>query len=358
MTPLEGLRVLDLTRLLPGPFCTMLLGDLGADVIKIEEPGGGDPARYSAAGLFPLINRNKRSVVLDLKSAEGHDAFLRLAHRADVLVEGFRPGVMDRLNLGYEPILKERNPRLIYASLSGYGQSGPYRDRAGHDLNYLAMAGVLGYNVDANGTPVPPAVQVADLGAAIFAALAVVAAVVSREQTGRGQAVDVSLFGAAVAWLPTLIGALYASGRSLPPGAPVLAGGLPQYGVYATSDGRYVTLGALEPKFLLNFCEAIGRPQLAQLSGDALRAALRDLFASRTLAEWVTCLNQIDTCFAPVNTLEEMLRDPQVQALGLVKGGHLAPAFVYSETPASIRRPAPGLGEHTREVLSEIPLEP
>jgi len=145
-SPLEGIRILDLTRLLPGPFCTMLLGDLGADVVKIEEPRSGDPARFSVGGLFLQVNRNKRSLTLDLKTPEGHAVFLRLVERADVVVEGFRPGVMDRLGLGYST-LDQHNPRLIYASLSGFGQSGPYRDRAGHDLNYLALAGVLGYNV-------------------------------------------------------------------------------------------------------------------------------------------------------------------------------------------------------------------
>src|SRR5438128_3707246 len=210
----------------------MLLGDLGADVVKVEDPNGGDPARHYAPGqgdsgsVFLLVNRNKRSLTLDLKTSEGRDLLLRLVERADVLVESFRPGVMDRLGLGYEAVLSAANPRLIYATLSGYGQSGPYRDRAGHDLNYLALAGVLGYNVDRSGQPVPPGVQVADLGAGTFGAVAILAAVIARQQTGRGQSVDVSLFGSAVAWLPTLIAALFARGQSLPPGEPALAGGL------------------------------------------------------------------------------------------------------------------------------------
>src|SRR5436190_16107911 len=189
-TPLEGLRVLDLTRLLPGPFCTMLLADLGADVVKIEDPRGGDPARRAATGgpeemgsLFLLVNRNKRSVTLDLKTEAGRGLLLRLVDRADVLVESFRPGVMDRLALGYD-VLAQRNPRLIYASLSGFGQSGPYRDRPGHDLNYLALAGVLGYNVGRDGQPVPPAAQIADLGGGSLAAVATLAAVISRNETG------------------------------------------------------------------------------------------------------------------------------------------------------------------------------
>ena len=194
MTPLDGVKVLDLTRLLPGPFCTMLLADLGADVVKIEEPSGGDPARHMAQGqadkgaVFLLVNRNKRSLALDLKTSDGRELLLRLVERADVLVESFRPGVMERLGLGYEAVLAKRNPRLVYATLSGWGQSGPYRDRAGHDLNYLAAAGILGYNVDDQGRPVPPAVQVADLGGGSLAAVAILAALWSRQQTGRGQA--------------------------------------------------------------------------------------------------------------------------------------------------------------------------
>jgi crotonobetainyl-CoA:carnitine CoA-transferase CaiB-like acyl-CoA transferase len=359
------MRVLDLTRLLPGPFCTMLLADLGADVIKVEEPRGGDPARASSSGLFAQVNRNKRSLALDLKAPDGHDLLLRLVDGADVLVEGFRPGVMDRLDLGYAS-LAERNPRLVYASLSGFGQSGPYRDRAGHDLNYLALAGVVGYNVGRDGQPVPMAVQVADLGAGTLAAVAILAAVVSRQHTGRGQAVDVSLFASAVAWLPTLIAPLLAGGPSPRPGEPTLAGGLPQYDVYATADGRWVTLGALEPKFLANFLDAVGRRDLVGVrERDALRAELTAIFVSRSLAGWVECLKDVDTCFAPINTLKEALEDPHVRAAGLFTSAddsdvvgvrQINPPFVFSETPARIRRPPPELGEHTPEVLADLGL--
>jgi crotonobetainyl-CoA:carnitine CoA-transferase CaiB-like acyl-CoA transferase len=371
VTALSGLRVLDLTRLLPGPFCTMLLADLGADVIKVEEPNGGDPARHltatpgEAGSVFLLVNRNKRSMTLNLKSAEGRDVLLRLVERADVLVESFRPGVMDRLGVGHA-VLAERNPRLIYATLSGFGQSGPYRDRAGHDLNYLALAGVLGYNVDRGRQPVPPAVQVADLGAASLAAVAILAAVIARQHTGRGQAVDVSLFGSAVAWLPTLIAPLFTHGHALSPGEPMLAGGLPQYDIYATADGRFVSLGALEPKFFLNFLERVGRPDLArERDRERLRAELRAIFCQRTLREWVDDLADVDTCFAPVNTLEETIDDPQVKALGLFTSveherlgplRQIAPAFALSATPAAVRRPPPDLGQHTAELLQELGL--
>jgi len=371
LTALGGLRILDLTRLLPGPFCTMLLADLGADVIKVEEPNGGDPARHysptrgDTGSVFLLVNRNKRSLTLDLRTPEGRDLLLRLAERADVLVESFRPGVMGRLGVGYA-VLAERNPRLIYATLSGFGQSGPYRDRAGHDLNYLSLAGVLGYNVDRQGQPVPPAVQVADLGAASLAAVAILAAVIARQHTGRGQALDVSLFGSAIAWLPTLIGTLFSHGRATPPGEPTLSGGLPQYDVYATADGRFVSLGALEPKFFLNFLERVGRPELARLADrEQVRVELRAIFCQRTLQEWVDYLADVDTCFAPVNTLEETLNDPQVNALGLFAAvehsrlgslKQIAPAFALSDTPAALWRPPPDLGQHTAEVLGELGL--
>jgi crotonobetainyl-CoA:carnitine CoA-transferase CaiB-like acyl-CoA transferase len=375
-TPLNGLRVLDLTRLLPGPFCTMILADLGADVIKVEEPGTGDPARHypplqgDTGSLFLLVNRNKRGIVLDLKTELGKDLLLRLVDGSDVLVEGFRPGVMDRLGLGYS-VLSERNPRLIYASLSGFGPSGPYRDRPGHDLNYLALAGVLGYNVDLTGAPVVPAVQVADLGAGTLAAVAILAAVLARQQSGQGQAVDVSLFGTAIAWLPTLICSLFATGRSARPREPRLAGRLPQYDVYATADDRYVSLGALEPRFLANFLQipAVDRIDLLPLAAaqtepdrEAFRAELRKIFASRTLAEWIALLDGVDTCFAPVQTLEETVQDAQVQALNLIQSvdhprlgalPQLAPPFTFSTSETKIRRPAPDLGEHTEEILRE-----
>lgn len=370
MTALAGLRVLDLTRLLPGPFCTQLLADLGADVIKIEEPSG-DPARYypplheGTGALFLLVNRNKRSIVIDLKTAAGRQQFLALAERADVVVESFRPGVMDRLGVGYA-VLSERNPRLIYASLSGFGRTGPYRDRAGHDLNYIALAGLLQFNVDADRVPVMPAVQVADLGAATFAAVGILAAVIARQGTGRGQVVDVSLYASALAWLPTLLGNALGGGVAPRPAEPMLAGGLAQYAVYKTADGRFVTLGALEPRFLANFLDAVGRSDLVAADQDTLRAALTDIFAAHTLEQWTTRLTDVDTCFAPVYTLEEAIDDPHAQALERFTSvahdrfgalGQIAPPFDLSETPAVIRRPPPDLGEHTAEIVAELGLE-
>ncbi|MDQ3810676.1 MAG: CoA transferase [Chloroflexota bacterium] len=366
MTALSGVRVLDLTRLLPGPFCTQLLADLGADVLKVEEPTGGDPARRAdllndgTGALFRLVNRNKRSLTLNLKTSEGRGLLLRLVDRADVLVDSFRPGVLDRLGLAYS-VLAARNPRLVHATLSGFGQTGPYRDRPGHDLNYVALAGLLAYNVDADGAPVMPSVQVADLGGALFAAVAILAALVARQSSGHGQFVDVSLYGSALAWLPTLVERLFATGRPPAAGEPPLAGGLPQYGIYRTADGAYVTLGAIEPRFLHAFLKAVGREDLADLAGrEELRSELGRIFAARSRAEWVALLERVDTCFAPVNSLEEALRDPQATALGMLTelaGGQLIGVpMAFSATPASMRRAPPSLGEHTTDVLGELGL--
>jgi len=371
MTPLAELRVLDLSRLLPGPFCTQLLADLGADVVKIEDPGGGDPARHMGDGvLFLQVNRNKRSLTLDLKTSAGRELFVKLAERADVVVDSFRPGVMERFGLGY-PLLAGRNQRLIYATLSGYGQNGPYRDRAGHDLDYVALAGILGLNARAGEAPVPPAVPIADLSGGTLAAVAILAAVIARDRTGRGQQVDVSLFGAALSWLPTLLASYAGPGRGPRPGEPPLVGGLPQYDVYRTSDGRYVALGALEPKFLATFLRSAAREELTPLAAgdlsdrDRLRQELRAIVGARPLSYWARLSADVDACLAPVNTLDEALGDPQALSLGLV--GHvdhptlgriprvgLPIALSDSETPASVRREAPALGEHTAEVLAAL----
>jgi crotonobetainyl-CoA:carnitine CoA-transferase CaiB-like acyl-CoA transferase len=274
--------------------------------------------------------------------------------------------------VGYDR-LEQRNPRLVFASLSGFGQTGPYRDRAAHDLNYLALAGVLGYNVDAAGTPVLPAVPPADLGGGALAALAILAAVIGRGQTGRGQALDVSLFGSAVALLPTLIAPLFSAGQPAPPGTPILAGGLAQYAVYRTADGRFLSVGALEPHLWQNFLAAVDRLDLLPLATGAaaeqatLRTELAALFASRPLRTWLSDLAGVDTCVAPVQTLTETLADPHVDAQGLVGSvthprlgplHQLSPPFSLSDTPARIERPPPDLGADTDAVLAESHFTP
>ena len=360
MTALAGLRVLDLTRLLPGPYCTQLLGALGADVIKVEAPGVGDPARELSGALFAQVNRHKRSLTLDLKADEGKALLRRLVQDSDVLVESFRPGVMERLELGYDDLARLQ-PRLIYATLSGFGQAGPYRDRAGHDLTYVALAGLLGQNASAAGIPVLPSAQVADLGGAFMATVAILAALVARVRTGRGQRVDTSLFEAALGWLPVLLASYVELGRSPRPGEPPLGGGLPQYDVYATRDGRHVALGALEPTFFAAFLSRAGASELQALPFVERQEGLRRLIASRTQADWVDLMADVDTCFAPVNTLDETFADPQVRAGQLLRWRdgrpELGPPFSLSDTPLADDRPAPALGEHTHEVLATLGLD-
>jgi alpha-methylacyl-CoA racemase len=369
--PLEHVRVLDLSRLLPGPFATLVLADLGADVVKLEDPQGGDYLRWmpplagEQSGYFHAINRNKRSVALDLRRPEGAAAFLRLARGADVVLESFRPGVLERLGLGWDA-LHAANPRLVLCSISGYGQDGPYRERAGHDLDYAAIAGVLALNGPAE-RPLPLGVQVADLAGGSWPAVAgILAALVRRGVTGEGAHVDVSMTEGALALLAMAHGAASARGAPLARAGEILNGGAACYDVYRTKDGRFVALAALEPKFFEAFCAAVGRPELAERhlddGGRGPRAELEAIFASRTREEWTGFAGEHDVCVAPVLEGDEPRGDPQLRARG---------AFVEVETPWEGRslpgvatpvrirgvqaplRAAPQLGEHTAMVLRE-----
>jgi alpha-methylacyl-CoA racemase len=368
--PLHGIRVLDLTRLLPGPFATLVLADLGADVVKVEEPGGDwlrwlPPLAGQQSGAFHALNRNKRSVVLDLRRPEGAAAFVRLAARADAVVESFRPGVLDRLGCGWAA-LHAANPRLVLCSITGYGQDGPYAARAGHDIDYCALAGVLALC----GTPEAPAVpgvQLADVAGGAWPAVAgILAALIGRGSSGEGRHVDVSMAEGALALLAMPLGIAAARGAPLRRGAELLSGGAACYGVYRTRDGRFVALGALEPKFFAAFCAAVGRPELAagQLEGDGAgpRDELEAIFAARTRDEWAAFAAAHDVCLMPVLEGDEPRQDPHLAARG---------AFVEVETPwegralpgvstpvrlagePQPRRPAPRLGEHACEVLAE-----
>ncbi len=376
MLPLEGLRVLDLSRLLPGPYCTLLLADLGAEVVKVEDPGGGDyirhmpPSAGEESALFHALNRNKRSIVLDLKSEAGRGAFKRLLSKWDVVVESFRPGVMERLGLGYEA-LAEINPRVILCSISGYGSAGPLRHKAGHDLNYIARSGVLGYGGEKDGAPAMPGVQIADVGGALSAAVGILAAVNERHRTGRGRFVDISMTEASVAFLHMHLGARLASegGAPLKRGVEALNGGYPCYGVYRTRDGRYLSVGALEPKFWNAFCAAVGREDLAPVGwsggeeGARAKAEVEKLVAGRTLAEWEQFLEGKDLCCEPVREGDEVLDEP-----ALTSRGAIVEAFDpreqrelrYLRTPVHLGErpvePAPALGAHTAELLAEAGL--
>lgn len=372
MKPLEGIRVLDLSRLLPGPYCTMLLADLGADVVKIETPGLGDYMRLippfiedsrsgtTIGAAYLMVNRNKKSVALNFRNKQGKQVFMRLVRDADVIFETFRPGAAERWGIGYEAV-RAVNPRIVYCSLSGYGQSGPYRDRAGHDLNYLALTGLLAANGAAGGPPIPPAVQIADLSGGMLATISILAALIGRGKTGVGQYLDISLFEAALSWTGTMMGATFAAGNPIAPGRMQLNGGMACYNVYETRDGRYITLGAIEPHFWSAFCKAVERPDLdarqQEFEAVPLVAAI---FKTRSLAEWLNFFNNIDACIEPVRDFSAVFDDPQIRHRGLVaqidvpgigKIPQVGSVFVFAQGAAT---PPPQLGEHTREVLSGI----
>jgi alpha-methylacyl-CoA racemase len=371
--PLNGIRILDLSRLLPGAYASQMLADFGADVIKIEEPGSGDYGRYMPPrgpgdmSLFFLgINRNKRSVSLNLKSPLGREIFLNMVRHADVVLESFRPDVLDRLGLGYEK-LKEANPGIIYCAISGYGQNGPYRLRAGHDLNYAGYAGLLDYNRGQQGEPAMPATQLGDLaGGSLMSVIGILTALVGRAQSGEGCMVDVSMTEGVMALLP-LFSAVYLNTQKAPqPGHSTLDGGLPCYNIYETRDGKHVTLAALEPKFWHTFCTRVGHLELLPFHtpvgpGEREQALdmLRTIFKTKTRDEWVAELGDIDACLGPVYTIEEALNDPQAQVRGVtVTSGRDGETFQtlpsyprMSGFEQEQRYPPPTLGEHTIEVL-------
>jgi alpha-methylacyl-CoA racemase len=365
--PLTGIRVLDLTRLLPGAFCTMLLADMGADVVKVEDPDRGDymrwtpPLRDGQSVLFNALNRNKRSITLNLKSEAGRDLLLRLVDRADVLVEGNRPGVMRRLGLAWD-VLHGRNPRLVMCSITGYGQDGPFASRAGHDLNYVATAGVLGLNGHAGGPPVPLSVQVADVGGGgLQPAVAILGALVGVQRGGEGRWLDVSMTDGALSWLALALAARD-GGEDVGRGDQRLSGRHACYRVYACKDGGFYSVGALEPKFWAALCIAVGRPELVGLQfaegdeGKQVHREMENVFASRTRAEWERDLAGLDACCEPVLDLDEVASHPQIAARGLISklesGVEVRPAVRLRD--AWRRMDPPRLGEHTATVLAEV----
>jgi crotonobetainyl-CoA:carnitine CoA-transferase CaiB-like acyl-CoA transferase len=380
--PLEGLRVLDLSRLLPGGFCSLLLADYGADVLKVEDTGAGDYVRWSppaypgaehSAGgaLFLALNRGKRSVRVNLKTAEGREVLERLAAEHDVLLESFRPGVLDRLGVGYER-LREVNPRLVYCAITGYGQDGPYRDRSGHDMNYLGLVGLLGLTgTGPDEPPVQDAAQIADLGGgALMAAFGILAALRERERSGEGQFVDVSMAHGALSWLAMTAAQVLADGVVPPRGRGALSGGLVCYRPYRCADG-WVTLGALEPKFWAAWCRGVGREDLLESAfeppGSAAHAAVGEVFATRTRAEWQAFAAEVDCCLEPVLDLDEALGSDLVRERDMVVEldqpgvDPAAPVrllgvpVALSRTPGDATRgPGPVLGADTGAVLRDL----
>jgi crotonobetainyl-CoA:carnitine CoA-transferase CaiB-like acyl-CoA transferase len=380
--PLTGIKVLDLTKLAPGPFCTMLLGDLGADIIKIEEPGAPTGRRAQQAGKagsqglaaafggspFNALNRNKKSIALNLKSGPGKEVFLRLAQRADIVVEEYRPGVAARLGIGYDK-LSVRNPRLIYCSITGYGQDGPYRDLVGHDLNYIATAGVLSILGRKGQLPTIPHNIIADYaGGGMHGAIGILAALVARTQTGRGQCVDISMMDGALALMAQSFSTFFATGAIPKRGETMLDGAIPNYNVYETKDGKIITIGSLEPWFFANLCRVLDREDLIEHEFNPDKRAeiatfFTDSFKAKTRDEWFELLSKTDICVGKMNTLDEVEHDPQVRARKMIveldaPGGQkvkqVGISVKLSETPGSIRSLAPALGQHTDEVLSGL----
>ncbi|MCW5892502.1 MAG: CoA transferase [bacterium] len=359
MSALSRFKLLDLSRQLPGPFASMLLADLGMDVTVVTAPT--DPMGLG----IPLLGRNKRSVTLNLKAPEGRKVFHELVREADVVLEGGRPGGAKKLGVDYET-LRAVNPRLVYCSISGYGQDGPYRDRVGHDVNYLGFAGVIGVTgAGPDDLPAIPGVQIADLGGGAMVAVAgILAALLSREASGTGQYVDVGMMDGAVAWQVINVFNLLAQGAEPRRGETMLTGQHPCYAIYETLDGRHVTVGALEPHFWRNLCAELGMPEYVetQFAGGEKREEmfrrLRAKFREKTMAEWVAQLADKDICFGPVATLSETLDDPQVKHREMVvelDGRRtLGNPVKLSATPPTMRTPPAALGAHTDEALGRL----
>jgi len=376
---LEGIRVLDLSRLLPGGYCSLLMADAGADVIKVEDTGMGDYVRWAPpyygddehqalgtrSALYLALNRGKRSIRIDLKSDAGREAFLKLARGADVVLESFRPGVLDKLGVGYEK-LREVNPGIVVCAISGYGATGPNVTRAGHDTNYLALGGLLGLTGAKDGPPVQAGGQIADLGGGgLMAVFGILAALWRRERTGEGQFVDVSMTDGAQSWLAMVAGQFLCHGDVPTRGTGMLNGGVACYLPYECSDG-WVSCGALEPKFWKAFCEGTERPDLLEhqfaAPGSEGHGEIAEVFKGRTKAEWAAFNDEHDCCIEPVLDLDEALdsqltreREMVVELdqpeLGAVR--LLGMPVKFSGTPGDATRPAPALGQHTAEVLGE-----
>ncbi len=375
--PLAGVRVLDLSRLLPGGFCSLLLADFGAEVLKVEDTGMGDYVRWAepryagaepsaSSALFLALNRGKRSIRLNLGEEAGREVLVRLAREYDVLLESFRPGVLDRLGVGYERLRRE-NPGLVYCAITGYGQIGPYRDRAGHDLNYLGLVGLLGLTGEPDGPPVQSAGQIADLGGgALMGAFGILAALRERDRSGQGQLVDVSMADGALSWL-ALVAARYLCDGVVPErGRLDLAGGLVCYRPYACRDG-HVTLGALEPRFWQEWCRGVDREDLVERQfdppGSQTHAEVERIFAGRTRAEWEAFAAEHDCCLEPVLGLDEALDSDlagdremvvDIDQPGAGPVSLLGVPIKLDRTPGAPAGPGPALGEHTGAVLAEL----
>jgi len=372
---LGGIKVLDLSRLLPGPLCSMFLADMGAEVIKIEDTQSGDYTRWDSpkakenSTFFLLINRNKKSMRLNLKEPEGYEIFCKLAKKADVILEQFRPGVAEKLRIDY-PTLKKMNPRLIYCSLTGFGQDGPYKDKAAHDINYIGYAGLLGQTGRRKGPPVIPGIQVADeAGGSLMAAMGILAALVGRERRGHGEYIDVSMMDGVLSLMIIGMGVLFGTQETPGRGDMFLTGGAPCYDVYETRDGKFMALGALEPKFWGNFCMKVGRPDLIKdqfpqgKRKDEVRQAVEAIFKGKSRDEWTDFFSDKDACCTPVLELHEAVQNEQTKARGMIfdldhpyegRIKQIGFPIKFGTSTFETRLPPPMWGEHTEEILVEL----
>jgi len=372
--PLAGVRVLDLTRLLPGGFATAMLADLGAEVIKVEQPGTGDYMRWDDPKIGEesahnwTNDRNKKSITLNLKDPSAVAALKKLAETADVLFEGFRPGVVDRLGVGYED-MKKVNPKIVYCSLTGYGQDGPLVKEPGHDLNYAARAGITSITGPRDGVPTLIGVQIADLGGgALMSVAGILAALYRAATTGEGDYVDVAMTDGAFAWTSIWMGDHFATGEVPKAGEMMLNGASPCYQVYECADGKYLTVAAVEEQFFAELCEVIGRPELASTQFESGEIETwRGIFLEKPRDEWLELFRGHDVCVGPVNDFAEAAADPQLNhremIVELERPGHgtfrqIGTPIKLKEHPAQVRTPSPRLGEHTEEILSEAGLSP
>ena len=368
---LNHIRVLDLSRLLPGPYCTMMLADFGAEVIKIEDPSRGDylrdlePKVDENSAVFHSLNRNKKSVVLNLKDEADKHSFLNLVETADVIVESFRPGVMERLGLDYET-LKSVNPGLIYCAITGYGQNGPFQQEPGHDLNYLGYAGLLQLMGDQERKPIVPSTQIADIGGGAYpAVVGILLSIIEREKTGEGQFVDISMLDGVVSWLHMML-PNHVAGVSPKRGSELLNGGYACYQVYETKDGKYVALGAVEAKFWKAFCEGINREHFVPLQHAALDvqnemiAEIEMIMKQQSQSEWLKNFEQLEACLTPVYAFDEMLENPQLQEREMIQSSEsglkqmIGNPIKLSNAKSRATDPSPKHGEHTEEILEEL----
>jgi len=379
MLPLEGIKILDLSRLAPGPYCSMLLGDMGADVLLVEAPPEGKMAAMAVLGrgdvektaAFNMLARNKRSIVLNLRQQEAREIFYMLADTADVVLEGFRPGVVKRLGVDYEALSK-RNPRIVYCSLSGFGQTGPYSNLVGHDINYISISGALGMIGWPGEPPAIPMNIIADFaGGGLHAAFGILVALMARERTGKGQAVDIAMSDGVLSLLASSVGPVLMGNESPGRGNTLLNGSVPHYNVYECADGGWISIGSLEPHFFVNLCKVLECEQYIphQYDGskrEEIKAYFTKRFKEKSRDEWYQALIKSDICAGPVYSLREALDDPHNRAremvvevehptLGTIP--HLGIGTKLSDTPGSVRTTAPQPGQHTDEVLSSIGLD-